>query len=422
MKGRLFALICMLLTPLMALSVYFTVSHFNTIKHQYNQLDPNLDNYSTGEVLFLSFERMRTAVYETDTSGAFPLKKEIFDAKVNVLNFKAIDSHSFYYNKHFAEDVKVLEAQSKKLGEIYTSMSPGKERQNALLHQIDVMTPTMEDIQEVIYSIQLNNFQGMKSLIKDNAGLAEISALCSLFLFFLFVATACYYVITLRDVIKKKNIFISTIYHELSGSLHKIQMTADLINPRDDVLSTQKYLSRIMFHTNKLTQQTKEIMEYSKIEIGNVTLKNSSFSLEELLEAGISLFNEQHGNRLVTRICPHEGYIYSDMGKLTSVISNFLDNANKNTDHGVISVYLKINRDRLVIRVRDNGSGFDINKLPFLFKPFNQGIKSETRQGIGLGLSIVNNYVRLLKGKIRVRSVPGEGSTFTVFIPLSSFH
>ncbi|MCU7369197.1 hypothetical protein N5E15_21705 [Pantoea stewartii] len=75
MKGRLFALICMLLTPLMALSVYFTVSHFNTIKHQYNQLDPNLDNYSTGEVLFLSFERMRTAVYETDTPGAFPLKK-----------------------------------------------------------------------------------------------------------------------------------------------------------------------------------------------------------------------------------------------------------------------------------------------------------------------------------------------------------
>ena len=62
----------------MAVSMYLTVSHFNAIRHQYNQLDPNLDNYSTGEVLFLSFERMRTAAYETDEPDAFPLQKGNF--------------------------------------------------------------------------------------------------------------------------------------------------------------------------------------------------------------------------------------------------------------------------------------------------------------------------------------------------------
>ncbi|MCH9299974.1 sensor histidine kinase [Pantoea allii] len=420
MKGKQFTLICLLLTSLMAVSMYLTVSHFNAIRHQYNQLDPNLDNYSTGEVLFLSFERMRTAAYETDEPDAFPLQKEIFDAKVNVLNFKSRDSNSFYFSKHFSADVKTLEAQSKKLGEIYSSMPPGKVRQNALLHQMEVMTPTMKDIQEVIYRIQINNFHGMKFLITDNTGLAELYALCVLFLFFFFVAFVCYYVLTLKEVIKKKNMFISTIYHEFSGSIHKIQMSADMINPRDDVFNTQKYLSKIIFHTNKLFHQTREIMEYSKIEIGNTALKKSSFTLKSLMVAAVSLFNEQHGNRLVTRIHPHEGMIFSDMGKLTSIIHNFLDNANKNTLQGTIRVYVKRSHRYLVIRVSDNGSGFDINKLPFLFRPFNQGIKAETRQGIGLGLAIVKNHVKLLNGKIKVRSQPGKGSVFTVFIPINS--
>lgn len=420
MKGKLFTLICLLLTSLMAVSMYLTVSHFNAIKHQYNQLDPNLDNYSTGEVLFLSFERMRTAAYETDSPEAFPLQKEIFDAKVNVLNFKSMDSHSFYYNKHFSADVKLLEAQSKKLGEIYSSMQPGRARQNAVLHQLDVMMPTMEDIQEVIYRIQLNNFQSMKFLITDNSGSAEIYSLCCLFLFFLFVAFTSYYVLTLKEVIKKKNMFISTIYHEFSGSIHKIQMSADMINPRDDVFNTEKYLSKIMFHTNKLFHQTREIMEYSKIEIGNTKLKNTSFTLKSLMVSAVSLFNEQNGNCLVTRTHPYDGIIFSDMGKMTSIIHNFLDNANKNTIKGTIKVYLKKTQRYVVIRVSDNGSGFDINKLPFLFRPFNQGIKSETRQGIGLGLAIVKNHVKALNGKIKVRSEPGKGSVFTVFIPINT--
>lgn len=420
MKGKLFTLICLLLTSLMAVSMYLTVSHFNAIKHQYNQLDPNLDNYSTGEVLFLSFERMRTAAYETDSPDAFPLQKEIFDAKVNVLNFKSMDSHSFYYNKHFSADVKLLETQSKKLGEIYSSMPPGQARQNAVLHQLDVMTPTMEDIQEVIYSIQLNNFQSMKFLITDNSGSAEIYSLCCLFLFFLFVAFTSYYVLTLKEVIKKKNMFISTIYHEFSGSIHKIQMTVDMINPRDDVFNTEKYLSKIMFHTNKLFHQTREIMEYSKIEIGNTKLKKTSFTLKSLMVSAVSLFNEKNGNCLVTRTHPYDGKIFSDMGKMTSIIHNFMDNANKNTIKGTIKVYLKKTQRYVVIRVSDNGSGFDIKKLPFLFRPFNQGIKSETRQGIGLGLAIVKNHVKALNGKIKVRSEPGKGSVFTVFIPINT--
>ncbi|KDA94301.1 sensor histidine kinase [Pantoea agglomerans] len=111
--------------------------------------------------------------------------------------------------------------------------------------------------------------------------------------------------------------------------------------------------------------------------------------------------------------------INADKQKIISIIHNIIDNANKNTHSGLIKVRLRVAKSHLFLRVSDTGCGFDTKKLNLLFQPFNQGVESETRQGLGLGLSIVKSYLKAMKGSISARSKINEGSTFMVRIPVT---
>ena len=70
------------------------------------------------------------------------------------------------------------------------------------------------------------------------------------------------------------------------------------------------------------------------------------------------------------------------------------------------------------MRVKDTGIGFNVKNLDRLYKAFNQGVERETRQGLGLGLTIIKNYVTTMKGTIKAKSVEGVGSSFLIRIPV----
>ncbi|MDC7860677.1 sensor histidine kinase [Pantoea ananatis] len=406
----------LVLIVLLICSVVFTIMTFNVIKQQYRGIDPNLDNYSTAEVLFLSFERTRTAAYDLENPDDFLLKKALFDSKLTILKNKSLDVDSFYYDKKFLITLKKLEAQSKILSRIYDSSEPGVKRMHALSAQMDRMKPILIDLQEIIYRIQIQNFTKMKLLIQDNSDYAEWASLFSVAILFSLISFVFWHISKLNSVIDKKNIFISSIYHELSGSIQKIQMSSEMIDIRGDVISSEKYLSKISYHSDKLHHQIKEILQYSKIEVGNISLNLSHFTTSEIADFGTSLFNEVNGNKLVVKVTNGENQIISDKQKLISIVHNLLDNANKNTIKGVVNLNIKLINNTLFIRVRDTGTGFDIKKLDLLFQPFNQGVKEETRQGLGLGLTIIKSYIKSLHGNIRVKSVIGKGSSFLVVI------
>jgi len=192
-----------------------------------------------------------------------------------------------------------------------------------------------------------------------------------------------------------------------------------MIDVRGDILNSEKYLAKITYHSNKLYLQTKEILEFSKIEIGNVGLSNVSFYTEDALNAGLSLYNESNANKIECSVYPENVLINADKQKIISIIHNIIDNANKNTHSGLIRVKLRITNSHLFLRVSDTGCGFDTKKIHLLFKPFNQGVENETRQGLGLGLSIVNSYLKTMKGRISAHSEIGKGSTFMVRIPIN---
>ncbi|KAF6677070.1 sensor histidine kinase KdpD [Pantoea sp. EKM20T] len=408
----------LLLTLFFSGSVFFTVQKFNEIKNQYKSIEPNLDNYSTAEILFLAFERTRTSVYQTESPDNFVTKKSVFDSKVRILKNKSLRINSFYYEPDFLSALELLEKQSDELSRL-NEETTDPIRKDVLLQQMNKMQPTLINLQEIIYKIQIRNFNTIKSLIIDNSSYTELAALSCIFLLFILIILLWVHIARLNTAIRDKNIFISAIYHELSGSIQKIQLSSDMIDVRGDILNSEKYLAKITYHSNKLYLQTKEILEFSKIEIGNVGLSNVSFYTEDALNAGLSLYNESNANKIECSVYPENILVNADKQKIISIIHNIIDNANKNTHSGLIRVKLRITNSHLFLRVSDTGCGFDTKKIHLLFKPFNQGVENETRQGLGLGLSIVNSYLKTMKGRISAHSEIGKGSTFMVRIPIN---
>ncbi len=132
-----------------------------------------------------------------------------------------------------------------------------------------------------------------------------------------------------------------------------------MINVRGDALDSEKYLAKITYHSNKLYPQTKEILEFSKIEIGNVGVNNLTFYTEDAFNAGLSLYNESNSNKIDCSVYPQNTLINADKQKIISIIHNIIDNANKNTHHGIIKVRLRVAKSHFFLRVSDTGCGFD---------------------------------------------------------------
>lgn len=411
-------IIYVILSMLFTVAVVVTIDKFNGIKDQYASMEPNLDNYSTAEILFLAFERTRTAAYDEDNPDNFSIKKSIFDSKVHILKNKSININSFYYEEDFLAKLNKLETQSEELSRIYEKNTPYKNRKEEILKKMDSIQPTLIDLQEIIYRIQIRNFNKIKSIIQDNSSYTEATALASICLLFLLMLLLWKHISKLKASLREKNIFISAIYHELSGSIQKIQMSREMIDLRGDILSAEKYLANITYHSNKLFHQTKEILEFSKIEIGNTEIKKTIFALSEIIEDIEHLFNIKNHNELIVKTSKSDVCIKSDKQKISSIIHNLVDNANKNTYRGKINLTLRLTNNNLFIKVSDTGCGFDIKKLNRLYEPFNQGMQSETKQGLGLGLTIIKSHLKTLNAKIKVRSTLEVGSVFFVYIPL----
>ena len=113
--------------------------------------------------------------------------------------------------------------------------------------------------------------------------------------------------------------------------------------------------------------------------------------------------------------------LYSDRDKLKQIVLNLLSNAIKFTERGQIRLAAKGDKEWIAIDVADTGPGIPRDKFDFIFEEFRQMDGGATRQrgGTGLGLSISRHLARLLGGDIFVDSIVGQGSTFTIRVPVS---
>ena len=229
---------------------------------------------------------------------------------------------------------------------------------------------------------------------------------------------------------RAKSEFLANMSHELRTPLNAIIGYSELISEtaeEEGITVFSKDLARIQIAAQHLLSLIRDILELSSIEAGEQAARWEDFAVSDLVEQLTSSARpraEARGNNLNTVVGRGVGSLRSDPDKLHSILDNLLSNACKFTERGEISfrVHKVIRPDASWIQfdVEDTGIGIDPQVLPRLFETFTQADQSSTRryEGTGLGLAIARRFADLVGAEIAVTSRLGEGSTFTLRVPV----
>lgn len=232
---------------------------------------------------------------------------------------------------------------------------------------------------------------------------------------------------------KAKSEFLANMSHEIRTPLNAIIGLSDLSLGIGDSIQIRENLKRVLNASKSLLNIINDILDYSKIEAGKLSLEERAFNLEEMLLETATLWNYSAGSKglaLILKIDPKIPVnVVGDSFRIAQVLNNFLGNAVKFTQEGEIrlevrSIDLQERICHIAFSVTDTGIGIEESRLDALFEAFTQADLSITRKfgGTGLGLSISQRLVKLMNGQIRVHSTPGQGSTFSFEIPLILQH
>jgi len=233
----------------------------------------------------------------------------------------------------------------------------------------------------------------------------------------------------LKALDRLKSEFVAEVSHELRSPLSTIhEQLALVIRDIAEGKSTEDLpiLSRALDKTHELISLVGDLLDLSRIEAGTGYSEPKMVKLDELIESVVSFLKtkaEKRKQNLSIKL-PDESVpdIFADPLALESIFGNLITNAiNYTQEGGKILVKIDILDDRISVAVIDNGIGIEEKYLKKIFDRFYRVKNEKTRfiGGTGLGLPIVKGLVESLGGTIKVESTPGEGSTFTVFLPVA---
>ncbi|MDX1952901.1 MAG: ATP-binding protein [Verrucomicrobiota bacterium] len=231
----------------------------------------------------------------------------------------------------------------------------------------------------------------------------------------------------LRRASEIKTKFLSNMTHEFRTPVNSILSLSRLLLDRLDGPLTseqEKQVNYIRRAAMDLSDLVNDLLDIAKVEAGKVTVKASSFSLNELFGALRGMLRPLVTNSAVSLIFEDTSSlpeIYTDESKLSQILRNFISNALKYTEKGEIRVAGRMNEEgKLVISVSDSGIGIAEQDLGRIFEEFVQveGEHQRKVKGTGLGLPLARKLAELLGGMVEARSKAGEGSVFSVTIPI----
>ena len=226
-----------------------------------------------------------------------------------------------------------------------------------------------------------------------------------------------------------KSLFLANMSHELRTPLNAIVGYSEMLQEEAAEQSLDSFvvdLEKINASGKQLLGLINDILDLSKIEAGKMEVFLENFDLRELIdEVSETIAPMVTKNANVLKITRPEnlGSMRADQVKVRQALFNLLSNAAKFTHEGTIT--LEAERERMdgsewiVFRVVDTGIGLTSDKLLRLFQDFTQADASTTRRfgGTGLGLALTRRFCQMMGGDVTVRSVAGEGSTFTLKLP-----
>ncbi len=230
----------------------------------------------------------------------------------------------------------------------------------------------------------------------------------------------------LRRADELKSKFLSNMSHEFRSPLNSILALTDLLlNHSDGPLNSEQtqQVGFVRRAANDLYELVNDLLDLAKVEAGKIEVKPVYFEVENLFGALRGMLRPLFLNQSVSLVFEDSSHLpplYSDEGKVSQILRNFLSNALKFTERGEVRVSAVVAGDRIRFSVTDTGIGISKADQERIFQDFVQvdGPLQRKVKGTGLGLPLSRKLAQLLRGDVSVHSVPGSGSTFALDIPL----
>lgn len=244
-----------------------------------------------------------------------------------------------------------------------------------------------------------------------------------------------------KSNVKEVDELIKSVNH-LAGSLGKQenlkkQLTSDVAHELRTPLTTLQThmeamiegvwdptIERLQSCHDEILRITKIVKDLESLEIvenGNLVLEKTDINLNDVVFVALKNFEMQLSQKRMTiQVEGKSPVISADMGRISQVVINLLNNAIKYThDGGEIRVTLSESQENVVMQIQDNGVGISSEELPYIFERFYRADKSRNRMtgGSGIGLTIVKSIILAHDGVVEVQSEQGKGSVFTVTLP-----
>ncbi|MEE4243931.1 MAG: ATP-binding protein [Kangiellaceae bacterium] len=230
-----------------------------------------------------------------------------------------------------------------------------------------------------------------------------------------------------HQLTKIKDQFMTNMSHEIRTPMNGIYGTLQLLQSEQLTPSQNELVEKALFSNKALLTIINDILDISKIEANKIVLDQTDFDIIELVDSCVAELQSMADSKNIKLILQdnldQQHIRFGDPTRVRQILLNLISNAVKFTKTGSVTINLDIdsNSEDVVFYIVDTGIGMSTEQLDRLFDRFTQADSSTTREfgGTGLGMAITKSLIDLMTGKIFVQSVEGEGSEFTVTLPLS---
>lgn len=228
-----------------------------------------------------------------------------------------------------------------------------------------------------------------------------------------------------------KDQFLATMSHEIRTPLNAIIGFQQLLKETSLTEEQKEYVESIDFAGKNLLVIINDILDLSKIEAGKFEINQESLNIEQAINSVVDLVEFNAKERGLELVFNHDesipGTVIGDTARFNQILLNLVGNAVKFTEKGSVTITSRLisRKDDIILCefvIQDTGIGIPEEKLGLVFERFTQASADTTRKygGTGLGLTIVQQLLKLQGGNISVKSKVGEGSTFTFYIPFGN--
>jgi two-component system sensor histidine kinase KdpD len=214
-----------------------------------------------------------------------------------------------------------------------------------------------------------------------------------------------------------KTALLRSVSHDLRSPLTAISAAAEgLASPTLDAAARAELVEVITAESRRLTRLVDNLLDLSRLQAGQLEPRADWSNAEDLIEAVVEGMPAPSGG-FELAIDPDLPPFQTDAGQIERALANVVDNAVRYAGQKPVTVSADLIGNQIAIRVADRGSGIPRAELDRIFEPFHTG--AQDRHGTGLGLAIARGFVEANGGRLQADSLPGQGSTFAIFLPLA---